>query len=220
MFGVLVAMKKISAKQATAVLVLVYSVGIVGLLWPMSKPYFLLLTPLNLLLTLCLLVFYQENKNTNFWIVSVTVALLGFGSEVLGVHTGWPFGQYHYASALGWKLADVPLILAANWLILVLSTLNICQTLHPTKAVRAALAATLMVGLDTFIEPVAMRNDFWQWPNGVVATQNYVGWWVVAFGLLLLAENLPFPKRNPMAWPVYGALLYFFVAQCMAYGLL
>lgn len=213
-------MKKISVKQATAALMLVYSVGIVGLLWPVSKPYFLLLTPLNLLLTLCLLLFYQENKNQIFWIVSVAVAALGFGSEVLGVHTGWPFGEYRYASALGWKCWDVPLILAANWLILILSTNNICQTLHPNKAVRAAFAATLMVGLDTFIEPVAMRNDFWQWPNGIVATQNYVGWWVVAFGLQMLAESLPFTKKNPLAWPVYGVLLYFFVVQCAVYGLL
>jgi putative membrane protein len=42
-----------------------------------------------------------------------------------------------------------------------------------------------MVGVDVFIEPVAMANDFWSWKDDVVPMQNYLGWGILSFLLFL-----------------------------------
>jgi uncharacterized membrane protein len=43
----------------------------------------------------------------------------GLGIEVLGVHTGWPFGVYEYDASLGVQLFGVPLIVPCAWVMMV-----------------------------------------------------------------------------------------------------
>ena len=45
--------------------------------------------------------------------------LFGLGIEVLGVHTGWPFGVYEYDASLGVQLFGVPLIVPCAWVMMV-----------------------------------------------------------------------------------------------------
>ena len=190
------------------------------MLWPVTQPYFVKLTPFSLILTLILLGLHHPEKYS--WRVgtwAVFVAITGFSSEVLGVHGGWLFGQYSYPHSLGTQLFGVPLILGVNWLLLIYVTRDIVQPLAANAPTKAALAATLMVGLDTFIEPVAIRNKFWEWPQNIVASQNYVGWWLVAFFILLASEFWQVKQENPLSKPVYWALFYFFMAQVLAYSL-
>lgn len=212
-------MKRLSINAITTLIFIIYSVGIVGLLWPISKPYFLLLTPFNLLLTVAILFAYHGAITRPFIYFVIFTATAGFLSEVLGVQRGWLFGEYQYATTLGIKLWDVPLMLGVNWLLLSYCTHCVVRKTTDNQWARAALAATLMVGLDTFIEPVAMRNDFWHWPQGIINSQNYVGWWIVAFLILAIAEYIPFQKTNPLAWPILAAMFYFFGVQCLAYHL-
>ena len=40
---------------------------------------------------------------------------IGFGAELLGVHTGRPFGAYAYTGKLGPRVGGVPLLAAAAW---------------------------------------------------------------------------------------------------------
>ena len=86
-----------------AVLIIFHMVGIGGVL--LANPIeFLRLTPLNLLLTLVIiLINHQEWKFV--WVFVVTY-LVGFFVEVLGVNTGFPFGEYEYGSVLGPKVFE------------------------------------------------------------------------------------------------------------------
>ena len=59
---------------------------------------FLSLTPLNLLLTL-LIILINHNDWKNWWIFLLSY-LAGLGIEIIGVNTGWPFGEYVYGPVL------------------------------------------------------------------------------------------------------------------------
>jgi putative membrane protein len=89
--------------------------------------------------------------------------VVGFFVEVVGINTGYLFGQYTYGETLGYKWLDVPLMIGVNWWILTYSTGILARYLPLPAIGRAVVAAVLMVGLDACIEPVAVRFDFWQW---------------------------------------------------------
>jgi bisanhydrobacterioruberin hydratase len=62
---------------------------------------------------------------------------------------------------------------------------------------KAALGAVLLVWLDTWIEPIAMKLDFWQWENNIIPLQNYIGWYVIGFiELAVFHYFLPFVKNS------------------------
>ena len=45
----------------------------------------------------------------------LAAAAIGFACEVLGVHTGIPFGSYEYTGKLGWSLFGVPLAITLRF---------------------------------------------------------------------------------------------------------
>ena len=94
-----------------AVLIIFHMVGIGGVL--LANPIeFLRLTPLNLLLTLVIILVNQQQWKFA-WVFVVTY-LVGFFVEVLGVNTGFPFGEYEYGSVLGPKVFETPLMIGLN----------------------------------------------------------------------------------------------------------
>ena len=45
--------------------------------------------------------------------------------EIIGVKTGLIFGEYIYGNTLGFKVAEVPLIIGFNWLFVILGGIGI-----------------------------------------------------------------------------------------------
>lgn len=174
---------------------------------------FILLTPFNLLMSLGLLFWNEENRSKNLLIISILCFSVGLGMEILGTNTGLVFGEYSYGQTLGFQVGHVPLIIGVNWLMLVYASAAMVnrfgENLH--FVLKAALSAALMVFLDFFIEPVAMRYDFWSWAGDVIPIQNYVAWFVIAFGLLLVTHKLMVIKSKT-AIGLFMAQLIFFVA--------
>lgn len=203
--------KRIAFWAALLVLVVFHVVGFWGLIFSGRPMYFQELTPLNLLLTNILLFSLHRHWNTRFILFAIVTAVVGFLAEVIGVHTGLLFGQYKYGGALGMKLWDVPLLIGLNWLMLVYSTGSIADKLKGNSWLKALAGATLMVLLDFFLEPVAMRFDFWGWQNNVVPLSNYLGWFGVAFILQLYFHTIAIYKQNPLAPFVYLLQLIFFM---------
>ena len=124
---------------------------------------------------------------------------LGFLAEVLGVHTGLLFGNYSYGTVLGWKVAEVPLTIGTNWLMLSYPCGSVIDRLPVGTWVKIGLAAGLMTLLDVLIEPVAVQLGFWSWHTATIPLTNYLGWYgvsAVVFGAFYL---LPFQKRNALA---------------------
>jgi putative membrane protein len=137
--------------------------------------------------------------------------LAGFLVEVVGIKTGLIFGTYAYGEGLGIKWLDVPLMIGVNWGVLVFGTAALVQHFKLARWLKAALAATLMVSYDVLLEPVAVRFDFWSWAGGTIPIQNYLAWWIIAFGMLLGAFYLVKNLRNRLAIYIIGIQTLFFI---------
>jgi uncharacterized membrane protein len=197
---------------AAAILVIFHAVGLYGLVFGDDPASFRRLTPLNLLLTLGLVLAFHRHWSKAFLVFAGVVLLTGFLAEIVGVHTNLLFGHYQYGQALGPKLWQVPLVIAANWLLLVYVTGNLVQALTLAWWAKAGLAAGLMVLLDLLIEPVAVVLDFWTWEHYRIPAANYWGWLGVGLLLQLYFQRARLAKGNPLAGLVYGLQVIFLLA--------
>lgn len=176
-------MKQLNKAQISiGILIIFHLVGIGGVLFG-NPSEFLMLTPLNLLLTLVLLLINHPKQRRNW--VFVVIYLAGFLVEMLGVNTGFPFGTYAYGPVLGPKLFETPLMIGVNWLILLYGANAITDQFGLTHVVKAIAAGGLMVLLDFFIEPVAIHYNFWQWESPNPPLSNYLAWFAIAVILSL-----------------------------------
>lgn len=115
------------------------------------------------------------------------------------VRTGLIFGSYQYGNTLGLKLADVPITIGLNWIILLMSTNAVVEEWNAGgKIGKAALGAGLMTALDLLIEPVAVHFDFWHWSNIQVPVQNFVAWWVISFFFQYVYQLGPWPSKSSL----------------------
>lgn len=191
------------------ILPLMYLAGIIGLNTPLLSPYFRLLTPYNLLASLALLLVFHTDWRRSFVYYCLLAFSVGFLVEVAGVHTGLVFGAYAYGPTLGFKVAEVPLVIGTNWLMLTYLCGNLADRLPGGILLKVLVAAALMTLLDVLIEPVAIRLDFWQWQEATIPLQNYVAWYAVSAALFFVFFSLPFKKTNTVA-PLLLALQFLF----------
>lgn len=193
-----------------AVISIFYLVGIIGMAIPVTRPYFQLLTPFHLLLNFGILLYFHRGWNMAFMLFLSIGFIIGYGSEVMGVHTGFPFGNYWYGEALGIQLFEVPLMIGVNWLILVYSTGNLLAYKIDNDWLAAALAAFMMMVIDVVIEPVAVQLDFWSWEADIIPVSNFIGWLAVAFIIQVFFRKLNFHKENAISWYLLFNLITFF----------
>jgi uncharacterized membrane protein len=207
------------------VVILMYVVGTLGLIFPSTQPYFKLASPFNLWVSLILLLLFHQEYNRSFIIIAIGVFLAGFFIEVAGVHTGIIFGKYWYGQTLGTKVLSVPLVIGANWLLLIYCsttiTLNLFEILKkklpPNLSfdsifLKAVFASFLMVCLDYLIEPVAIHLDFWHWENKRIPIQNFQSWFLIAFLLSFFFLKGKFIKSNTLAILLFLLQFAFFIS--------
>ncbi|ERM82874.1 hypothetical protein P872_05345 [Rhodonellum psychrophilum GCM71 = DSM 17998] len=192
------------------IILVFHIVGIVGMSIPSIRPYFQLLTPFHLLLCTGLLLVFHKGWNVNFLIFSLLAFGIGFGAEVIGVHTQLLFGGYSYGSVLGVKVFEVPLMIGVNWFLLVYLSAEIFEGRIRNWLVAAILGALVMVIMDFLIEPVAVSLDFWAWEGGQIPLSNYTSWFIVALVIQLIYGKLEFRKKNPLALFLLLNLIVFF----------
>ena len=133
-------------------------------------------------------------------------ALFGLGVEVLGVHTGWPFGVYQYDSSLGQAVFGVPLVVPFAWVMMV----------HPVLVASRRIAGgwvflyggALLASWDLFLDPQMVAAGRWKWEvtgshvpfTTDIPLSNIFGWLlagIMIVGLLHLA--LPRDRRKETA---------------------
>ncbi|MBX2840819.1 MAG: carotenoid biosynthesis protein [Flammeovirgaceae bacterium] len=167
-------------RRSTLLIILIHSVGVLGILSPLQS-IVLPLTPFSILISFLLFInHYSELKKRMVGFI-IFVILLGFLIEFFGVKTGFPFGDYTYGKTLGLSLWNIPLIIGINWAMLVLGFCNVLSGLKMNNFVKSFLGASLMVGIDFLIEPVAIQCDFWGWAGDEIPIENYLGWFFVSF---------------------------------------
>jgi bisanhydrobacterioruberin hydratase len=172
-----------------ALLILLHLVGLIGLLSTYTS-LFLALTPINLLLSIALVIACNGFISTQLKSWLLITFFIGYGIEVIGVKTGLIFGDYFYTEVLGYAVFGVPVLLGFNWIMVSFGSYSLVNNLKITTTFKVILAALLCVLLDIFIEPVAIFFNYWVWSGGSPPIQNYLAWFAVAAVLQGLAQYL------------------------------
>lgn len=172
------------------VLIILFAAGIVFHLVPFTQPLVMKLTDVFLLFAntyvFWLIWKTEKNKALLFW--SLLVFILTFLLEYAGVKTGKIFGNYHYGETMFLQLGNVPVVIAFNWLMLILATNSLAWFISRNRFLVPFIASLLIVIFDFVMEPVAMELDYWQWAGNVVPTQNYLAWFLIALAFSFLLQ--------------------------------
>ena len=213
---------------ATAIAVLFHSIGLIGLLF-FDKAFFLAATPFNLLLSFVLLIWTQTDKNSAFFLFVAACFIIGIVVEVIGVNTGFLFGDYTYGNVLGPEIKNVPVMIGINWFLIIyccgisihtllMKAINrIAADTGKTPMAMKALSviidgATLAVFFDWLMEPVAVKLGYWVWNgDGAIPMFNYICWFVVSLLLLMVFHFAKFNKQNKFAVNLLLIQLMFFL---------
>lgn len=203
-------------KTATLLAFVFHACGAVGMIW-LNSPRFSSATALNLCIMLVLLIWTQGEKNLAFYRTILTVFGFGMAVEMVGIHSGWLFGNYRYGKILGPQIWDVPVLIGINWFMtsFCIGTL-ICQFtkrwgrgdsqqaekkfLSPMMLLRICMGAFLAMCFDLVMEKPAIRLGYWQWQGtGQPSWWNSFCWFVVSGILLVFFEKADFRKDNQFA---------------------
>ncbi len=155
------------------------------------------------------IVFYfllRKNRTAPFLIWAVSAFLITFFIEFLGVKTGKIFGEYEYGSTMFLQVGGVPVIIAFNWVMLILATYSMSVLLFKNRWIAPVMGSFMIVAFDFVLEPVAMYLDYWQWADGTVPVQNYVAWFVISF---VFSSALSLMNTRPLS----KILHYYFFMQ-------
>jgi putative membrane protein len=213
---------------ATAVAILFHTIGLAGLLF-FDQSFFLAATPFNLLLSFTLLIWTQNNKNAWFSLFLAACIVLGIIVEIIGVNTGYLFGDYAYGKVLGPGINNVPVLIGVNWFLIIyccgisihtllMKAINrVAADTGKTPMVIKALSviidgATLAVLFDWLMEPVAVKLGYWVWNgDGSIPMFNYICWFVISLLLLMVFHFAKFNKQNKFAVNLLLIQLMFFL---------
>jgi uncharacterized membrane protein len=137
---------------------------------------------------------------TRSWRAASAVLLVfgagGLAAEIVGVHTGVPFGEYRYTGGLGVELARVPLVIALAWVMMAWPAMCVAARLAAGTWPRVGLAVAAFASWDVFLDPQMVDAHHWRWLHdqphlpGVddVPLTNFAGWLLVSLVLMMLAH--------------------------------
>jgi len=136
--------------------------------------------------------------------VGISVILAAWLSEVVGVHTGLPFGSYTYTEALQPQIAGVPVQVPAAWLMMLPAAWAVGGSLvyrrgqagNPRswldKAAFAATSGLAFSAWDLFLDPQMVAWQLWTWETPGhyfgIPLINFLGWTLIAAALSLGAS--------------------------------
>ncbi|MCR9250894.1 MAG: carotenoid biosynthesis protein [bacterium] len=202
----------LNEKRAGIIVLVLHFVGMIGYMIPFTKPYFIMMTPFNLLISAGLIIYLLRPINIAALIAIALIYTIGYTSEYLGVNHNLIFGDYHYGDTLGPKIGGVPLMIGVNWLILSFSFAAIANMLSNSKFLIPVLASLLMVAMDFLIEPVAISFDYWHWANEIIPISNYIGWFGVALIIQILLLRVTLEKIKVISSYIVVGQATFFIS--------
>jgi len=201
---------------AVAAIIVFHLVGLVGFVVPALQPYFTKLVPFHLLLMFAIIIVTYNANSKRLLLFISGVFLCGYLVEVLGVHTGKIFGSYQYGATLGYKIATVPILMGVNWVILIFSVGQMMKSLKIRNSIVASfLGAVILIIFDYFLEPVAMKFDYWQWDRKEIPVQNFVAWFIVSVILLKFYYALGLKQQKYIGVAMFISQFIFFVVLYM-----
>ncbi len=192
---------------AEIILGILFSVGIVGHQFSPLRELFLTLTPFTLVLTSGIVLFstgIKSNKKLFYW--ALVSFIFTFITEAVGVKTGIIFGEYRYGESLGFKIAEVPLIIGINWVLVILGCITLSEKIFKNNVLQIFATAIFATGFDYILEPVAVSLDYWTWNSDGIPLRNYVAWFVIAVFLSVIYNIFRVEMKS-------GITLYYLIVQ-------
>ena len=202
-----------------------------------DTPYFVLVPVVSILAPILFVLLHAPRQIgwTNLGVFFALAFAISWSYESLSIATGFPFGNYHYTEALGWKLGTVPLLIMPAYFGVCYISWHIARTLtdalDPVRSFGwpvVIVAAFVMVMWDLSMDPSrATVNQIWIWHDGGayfgVPFVNFAGWFLcvatifAAFAFWLSRQagkgvTTPEPQAQAQALGLYAGLFAEFAA--------
>jgi putative membrane protein len=114
----------------------------------------------------------------------------GLVAESVGVHTGFPFGDYAYAGTLGPEILGVPVLVPLAWTMMAWPAALVARRLVGPRGrtLRVLVGAWALTAWDVFLDPQMVGEGHWTWADphpalpGVegIPLTNFAGWLLVS----------------------------------------
>jgi bisanhydrobacterioruberin hydratase len=195
---------------ANYLLIAVHVAGIVGFIF--LGPWFCKLSWFSLGLSTLIVLLFSKQSIDAILLPFLLAFSIGYIVEVVGVKTGFPFGQYYYGSSFGIKLFSVPLMIGINWAILNYCSLQVLKQLKLKNfSILVIGSALLMTGMDFLIEQICMHYNFWFFSTGKAGLANYAAWFVISACISFFSLKNFTNHVNSMAVKLFLYQLLFFI---------
>ena len=125
-------------------------------------------------------------------------AVPGFALEVLGVHSGFPFGHYAYSTTLGPRWGGVPVVIGLAWTMLAWPAVLAARALVRSPVARVLVGGWALASADLFLDPQMVDRGYWTWRDptphlpgvGRVPLTNFAGWLLVSLVIAAAVQAL------------------------------
>ena len=202
-----------SQRISIIIIILFHVVGLIGCSLPATDVQFLKLVPWHLLLMTVVIIYNHSQLEGRFFLFALLIFVVGFMAELIGVHTGWLFGNYAYGETLGTQLFQIPLMIGVNWFLLIYATGVLLQRSRIKNGIVRILAgAVILLLLDVLIEPMAIHFDYWHWTNNQIPFKNYFCWFGLSAVLLFVFDQFKFKLQSIVAPVLLITQFVFFMA--------
>lgn len=143
---------------------------------------------------------------------AIPALTLSLGAELLGTSTGFPFGDYHYLTGLGYKVAGlVPFTIPLSWFYLGFSAYLIAYMGFKTvvgdrlsELGAIIVGSVLLTAWDFVLDPAMSQTTmpFWAWdqPGAFFGMpyQNFAGWF--GTGVVFMSVATLLWRMQPKKW--------------------
>ncbi len=189
-----------------------YCVGLVLYFIPLTHNLFKLITPYTLVLVTVAIFSHHKGWNIKTIAVLASIFILSIIIEIIGVATGNLFGVYVYGKGLGFKIADVPVVMGINWVFLVYASNSIISK-YTSKNIPIIIgAASIMVLYDILLEKVAPLMDMWVFSKNDPPISNYVAWFILALCFNYAIQKFKVDTYNrPARWLFFIQIVFFII---------
>ncbi|MDY6969515.1 MAG: carotenoid biosynthesis protein [Spirochaetota bacterium] len=198
-------------------LIIFFCIGALGHAVPQTLPIMLNITPYALLFSgsfviLSLILNKQYKELLYFFVIGVFT----FIAECVGVNYGYIFGYYSYGWVLGAKIFGVPIIIAFNWILVIIGSFSFSQLITEKKHKFIILAVIVPVLFDYIMEPAAIKLGYWSWEGGDIPLKNYISWVLISLvsAVFFVIFKLNIKNRLAMFYLVLQ-LCYFLILRIL-----
>ncbi len=212
-------------KKEKIKIILLYFFLITGGLWQIlgffTETMKILASPI--IIVISVLCFWEslefQNSKSKFINWSILVVTLSFLVEFVGVKSGLIFGAYDYGEILQPQISNVPIAIGFAWLLMLLSSVAIWQKLNEKLKIKnifliSIFVSVLMVIFDFFMEPAAIKLNYWTWEAVSVPFQNYLAWFLISYFFLILGFYFKIFEKEQSRF-----VFHTFFAQLIYFGM-